>query len=545
MSNDLLNNAELLIINDEVKNPHSKYSKLLDNVQGHILTDNGRDHSVHIFLKFKKADSAKIRTMIQQLACAVFPLENTLVQSQSFHYLPSTKEQLLVRTLVKNPPTNAKYKRTYFVNLYLTYGGYETLGFSKHQIPPGLSIPLEQKKLAPPHLSNRLLVYLKYLISQGKLSDEQFAKRDKQFDDIHAMIAIAHINELEVKGKRVIVNADPTLQTLIDAFQDYVVAVEVGKVLYDSDDQQTKEPIEHFGFRDGISVPVFFKEDWEKKRKQDIDQKVDKFDQAAPLRLALAEDPNCKKEDHAFGSYLIFGKLEQNVRAFEEDIQELAVCLEGNDPVEKTNRAGALVMGRFKDGTPIVLQGTAGGIRNKDGTVAGSPNNFLYTDDAVTNRLGAGRCPLQSHIRRANPRGEVDIILQLEKEHRIVRRGIPYGDRGNKEPKYSPSLKDLPSHGVGLLFMCFQADVGKQFEHIMDEWCLYEPHRDAVMRDNSFVTEKEIFYNNWPDRWYEDPMNTSIVSVNCIFTRQHVYFKGGEYFFAPSIKFLQNIANRG
>ena len=187
MSNDLLNNAELLVINDEVKNPHSKYRKLLKNVQGHILKDNGRDHSVHIFLKFKKADSAKIRTMIQQLASATFPLANKLVQSQSFHYLPSASEQLLIRKLVierdkklVNKREEAACEGTYFVNFYLSKQGYKALGFSGSQLPPDHSY------------QRGLKTFLQDLVKRNKLTEAQLKQTDPKFENIHAMIAISY-----------------------------------------------------------------------------------------------------------------------------------------------------------------------------------------------------------------------------------------------------------------------------------------------------------------------------------------------------------------
>src|SRR6185503_15786379 len=318
----------------------------------------------HIFLKFKKANSAKIKEMIQQLALATFSFPST---QHSFHYLSSAKEQLFIRKLIKEAPANAAYKASYSLNLYLSNKGYEALGFSGNQLPSDRSF------------QHGLGAFLKRLQDQGKLTDIT-NEWDLTFSEIHAMIAIAHEQKIVVRDKTVVLD-DAALQKLIDAFQPYVLNIETGKVLYNSDDPDTNEPIEHFGFRDGLSNPVFFMEDWEKKRMDDINGKVDQFNPAASLQLALAEDPNCKQSDHAFGSYLVFGKLEQNVWAFEQDIEKLANMLQGTDLNERKDRARALVMGRFRDGTPITLQGTEGGISNTDGTIASSPNNFLYSND--------------------------------------------------------------------------------------------------------------------------------------------------------------------
>jgi len=533
MSSDILNNSNLLVAADEIANPQSPYVKLLDNVQSHVLKDNGRDHSVHLILKFKKANSAKVRMMIEQLARATYPFPNT---SERFHYLASTKEQLLIGSLVKGTPADDSRRRTYVVNMYLSKRGYEALGFSGAQVPPGLTP------------RNSLMDFLLELVRIGKLSADRLGDVEHRFDEIHAMIVIGYWKAIPVAGDKISLE-DSVLQKLIDDFDPYVniLGIEIGKVLYDSNDPATNEVIEHFGFRDGISVPVFFKEEWDDRLKNDIYPSphwagFQKFDPATPLRLVLADDPNYQRDNHAFGSYLVFGKLEQNVRSFEEDIHKLASILAGQNKLE---RARALIMGRFRDGTPLTEQGQDGGLFQKDNsgrplaTKADSPNDFDYFSDRWTH-TGAGRCPIHSHIRRANPRGETGID---GKDRKIVRRGIPYGHR-DKEPKDNPSLDELPERDVGLLFMCFQADIKEQFEHIMDQWCLYNDHRDAAIRDERTPASDETkMYNKWPIDWYPNPETSTVESQFCPI-KQHVYFKGGEYFFAPSVKFLREITTK-
>jgi len=66
----------------------------------------------------------------------------------------------------------------------------------------------------------------------------------------------------------------------------------------------------------------------------------------------LIPDEAVDAED-AFGSFLVFRKLEQDVDRFDQLVAGLALKL-GVDEA----RAGALVIGRFKDGTPIALSKT-------------------------------------------------------------------------------------------------------------------------------------------------------------------------------------------
>ena len=48
-------------------------------------------------------------------------------------------------------------------------------------------------------------------------------------------------------------------------------------------------------------------------------------------------------------------------------------------------------------------------------------------------RTRAGVCPLTAHIRRANPRDDAE--LAGEREHRLLRRGIPFGEPSKSTPQ--------------------------------------------------------------------------------------------------------------
>jgi hypothetical protein len=73
------------------------------------------------------------------------------------------------------------------------------------------------------------------------------------------------------------------------------------------------------------------------------------------------------------------------------------------------------------------------------------------------------RCPVGSHIRRANPREGLAGGAARTRRHRIVRRGMPYG----------PPLAGDEDDGVprGLVFTCFNASIARQFEVVQD-WCV-------------------------------------------------------------------------
>jgi deferrochelatase/peroxidase EfeB len=129
--------------------------------------------------------------------------------------------------------------------------------------------------------------------------------------------------------------------------------------------------IEHFGYVDGRSQPLFLNSDIETEKNKDG---VDQWNPSAPLDLVLVPDPFAEEAD-CLGSYVVFRKLEQNVQGFKRHEQNLARTLGLSD--EDAERAGALVVGRFEDGTPVTLQ-------PHDGLDSPVPNNFTYNDDTHT-----------------------------------------------------------------------------------------------------------------------------------------------------------------
>jgi len=279
--------------------------------------------------------------------------------------------------------------------------------------------------------------------------------------------------------------------------------------------------IEHFGFVDGISQPLF--------SERDVNKQVGGLDQWnpwAPLKLVLTRDPNGQKED-SFGSYSVFRKLEQNVRLYEKKKQEIIKILELNGEDEK--RAGALIFGRFEDGTPLT-----------DSRAPGRPlfNNFDYGKD------DGSKCPFHAHIRKMNPRGasvpdsygySYPVDLEAERARRIVRRGITYGRR-NIEPRDHPVIDKMPTGGVGLLFMCFQSDIGNQFEFIQKSLANDAKFPRVGTGLDPVIGQGESQSQTWPREW--DKPETADFNFGGVVT-----MKGGEYFFAPSISFLVNIEN--
>ena len=78
--------------------------------------------------------------------------------------------------------------------------------------------------------------------------------------------------------------------------------------------------VEHFGFADNISQPLFFEKDVAKHMTGSGRRA---WDSSAGPNLVLVQDPYGGA--NACGSYLVFLKLEQNVRDFALKVQDLAL----------------------------------------------------------------------------------------------------------------------------------------------------------------------------------------------------------------------------
>jgi Dyp-type peroxidase family len=287
-----------------------------------------------------------------------------------------------------------------------------------------------------------------------------------------------------------------------------VLAEETGRTLTNANG----DGIEHFGYVDGRSQPLFIDEDLETERA--TTDGVSRWNPLVPLSHVLVLDPGADPGEHAYGSYLVYRKLEQNVRAFKQ--QEARIARELGLSGSAAERAGALLIGRFEDGTPVTLADT-GGMRPV-------PNDFTYADDEA-----GARCPFGAHIRRVNPR-----LADPAARTVIARRGQGYGLRSD-DPN-DDDLESKPTGGVGLLFMAVVAGLETQFEALQraangDG----DGPFDAVLgqrRPASSPPSVEL-----SPRWGVGAMPQP-VAVDPVVT-----LRGGEYCFLPSIDFLRGLGD--
>ena len=477
------------------RTPLSDIAPFLEKLQGNILKGHGREFGVYIFFSFGD-DMGAVRRQLAELAG---------------RYVTSARRQH------QEAADFGAFKVPggLFGNLLLTASGYRRLGLDPDALFPE----------APETIANTQSSFAAGMRATAvdDFADPPVDSWDPGYrKDIDAMLLLADDDEgyLLREARRAMTEI---------GVHNAVRVAERGNALRNEDG----EGIEHFGYVDGRSQPLYLKSDFVfdaagNRVGEAGGGEIDRWDPFEPLKRVLVPDPGASGEPGCFGSFLVFRKLEQDVLHFKMREEELADALDFAG--EERERAGAIVVGRFEDGTPVTLSKT-------DGFRPAKENDFNYSQDA-----DGARCPFHAHIRKTNPRGDIPREIEgttdeEERSRRITRRGMPFGKR-NKHPNESQAISELPSGGVGLLFMCFQASIRAQFAFMQRAWCnnagFVRPGTgiDPVVGQPSSPPAAEP---SWSPE-YGKPPHTPFRFEN------FVKMKGGEFFFAPSIPFLQKLA---
>ncbi len=323
---------------------------------------------------------------------------------------------------------------------------------------------------------------------------------------------------------------------------------------------------EHFGFRDGIANPGIL---GLSERASDMvhpGEVVLGYPNSyakLPLspELPASEDPQrllpesstspARRDFGKNGSYLVFRQLEQKIQEFWEYVEQAKVGV----PEAPPGQQGAIwlaakLVGRWPNGTPLTLYPDAPGPDSEGGN-----DEFEFSPKARDDAFGQ-RCPIGSHIRRSNPRdtalpvphdpelsGDVqdlkvaDEHVALADKHRILRRGRMYGPPLTRtfEPE---DLRLAPRDGVarGLHFLCFNANLARQFEFIQSNW-LNNPCFAGLSRDPDPLLAA--------DRRHPFPASEFVIQGQPARRLRGlprvVEVRGGAYFFMPSRAALRHL----
>lgn len=225
------------------------------------------------------------------------------------------------------------------------------------------------------------------------------------------------------------------------------------------------------------------------------------------------------------GSYLIVRQLHQDVAAFWRSMEEGAARIRSAAPLDAAVSADWLaerVVGRNRDGDLLSPTGVLP--KNQYNR---PENDFLYL---ARDPEGKG-CPAGAHVRRANPRDGLapklsmgPTLLDAANNHRILRRGRKYG----------PKLED-PAHDDGqprgLLFMCLNTDIARQFEFVQQTWLL----------NSNFAT---LFDETDPLVGPKGTLTLKDKPLRCIVeVETFTQLVGGDYFFLPSLPAIHYLSS--
>jgi Dyp-type peroxidase family len=442
---------------------------MLDQLQPNILKAHVRDHLSVLLLRFENALEG--RAFLGDLVRGKRPL----MKSAQMHL-----EETAAFNASRTPGTP-------YVGVGLSFDGYAALDIPLARRPSDSSFARGMRAPA----------------TQRALGDPPVDRWDTAYRDlVHAIVLVADKTNEPVDALRTEVQSRlPGSASL--------VGEETGVALYDGG-----RAVEHFGYFDGRSQPLFLVEDVEAERLST--DGISTWDPSFPLEQVIVPDRGAPDPSTHFGSYLVFRKLEQNVALFHEQENHLADQL-GLVDEEERERAGAMLVGRFEDGTPLTVQEDGGA----DTAVM---NDFIYASDP----LGT-KCPLYAHVRKVNPR------VSEERRHLMVRRGQTYGIRDLKAER-KQKKKRLPTGDVGLLFMAFNADISEQFEYTQRS---FANRADSLPGPTAGV---DPIIGQAPRGQTASPKTWGggeLVTTDPI--AEAVTMKGGEYFFVPSLAFLSSL----
>jgi len=300
---------------------------------------------------------------------------------------------------------------------------------------------------------------------------------------------------------------------------------------------------EHFGFRDGIAQPTI-------KGSGRVELEGNTIAAGEFLlghRDGYGNVSNSPVSSRGFnvglnGSYLVFRQLEQDVAAF------WRYCTEHGGVT-----VASKMVGRWPSGAPLVRYPKED---PKDARAADEDNFTYLANDQDNDRYGA-RCPFASHIRRSNPRdwllGETrEESLELANLHRIVRRGRPYGlpladsmEVPDLIEKAKTAEKAEEGTERGLQFLCFNANIDRQYEFIQQQWCNNAKFAGLNSDPDPLLGLRRPAAQLGADPWSFEPQSDVKrgLGARCTNMQNFVRVVGSSYFFMPSIPVVRLLRN--
>ncbi|MGB8442298.1 MAG: hypothetical protein WCE26_23090 [Candidatus Acidiferrales bacterium] len=232
------------------------------------------------------------------------------------------------------------------------------------------------------------------------------------------------------------------------------------------------------------------------------------------------------------GSFAVFKMIMTDVVGFENFLQS------NKDKIDPELLA-AKICGRWRNGVPLALS------PDTDSPPGGIPleqlNNYEYVNADGSGDPKGLRCPVGSHMRRINPRGQ-PVTGQGEpggsnNTHRLIRRGMPYG------PNYDPKQ---PYDGIerGLLGYFINSSIENQYEFVLSQW-VNEAEFAGSVRLAPKSKDPMVGTQDPAESIFVIPQANGAPPIKLTGFSTFVTTKAAAYCFLPSItaiKFISNLA---
>ncbi len=352
-------------------------------------------------------------------------------------------------------------------------------------------------------------------------------------------------------------NEDVDLIVLLYAASDAALAELEGQVLGDAVaigvspvrrlDTTWLGDREHFGFHDGISQPAVaglrpgrpedtiaagefilgYENEYGKRTDRPLLEPAADPDGLLPTAAENGELADLGRN----GSYLVVRQLGQDVPGFWRFADAASRHNGGRSsgsPKQAREALAARIVGRWPSGAPLTLSPEG------DEPALGSENDFGY-HDADAEGL---KCPIGAHVRRANPRDSLEPrpgtsdSIDVNKRHRLLRRGRTYGDPITPEQALTTGTTGTGDDPRGLMFACVCGNLARQFEFVQHTW-VNNPKFAGLYED--------------PDPLLGPAGGTLTIQAKPVRKRvtalpEFVSVHGGGYFFLPGVRALRYLA---
>ncbi|MBV6695975.1 Dyp-type peroxidase [Kitasatospora aureofaciens] len=491
-----------------------------EQIQGDIIAGFKKDNVTLLFLKFEDVPLA--RAWLRDLA----PKIATTRRVAEFNKAFSAAKQ-------SSGGDDPKSLKATWLNVSLTY--------------PGLAALVTTDPLPNPPAGSGLEAFKQGSAARaGALGDIMESRPDRWLfgngttQAVHAVLTVA----------------SDTVDGLNTALREQREAATQAKivVVFQQDGTTlpgTRASKEHFGFKDGISEPGvrFFDEPDPANNEEVAGKPGTRIVPAGEFVIGEEPAPGSSTDFPAWaknGSFQVIRRLGQDVPGWWAQVSVMLKELKGSKAIPQdadSDWLAARLVGRWRSGAPVCKNPNF----DPHDPKAAKDNDFDYDPQGPTADPDGLLTPLFSHLRKTSPRAGLDapkpgirVTAKQLDGRRIMRRGLPYGaafDPASEGPDSGPDAKR------GLLFICYQTDLVRQFEFIQTDWidkADFPPGRDPVPGEDPAVghnPESDRTAHTGTINW-ESRENGGRKTTPVNF-KQFVRTEGSVYAFVPSINTLK------